>query len=75
MDPASRSTTMIVVPTGGALLAAGAVVTSAAVLLVDASLLDRIGDSGDMPDHFVMVATDEAAEAALGRRVEISLAA
>ena len=55
------------------LLAADAVAT-AAVLLVDASLLERLGDSRDVPDHVVMVATDEAAETALGRRAQISLA-
>src|SRR4051812_8340533 len=56
------------------LLAAGPVAASPAVLLVDVSLLARIGDARAVPDHVIVVATDEQAEAALGRRAEFSLA-
>ena len=55
------------------LIGAGAVATSAAVLLVDAGLVERIGDARAIPPHVVVVATDEVAEVALGRRAEISL--
>src|SRR5687768_18382127 len=56
------------------LLAAGAAVNSPSVLLVDAKLVDRIGDARAVPDHVVIVATDEAAQAELGRRADVSLA-
>jgi HD-GYP domain-containing protein (c-di-GMP phosphodiesterase class II) len=41
---------------------------------VDASLLERIGDPRTVRDDVVIVATDEDAEAALGRRADLSLA-
>ena len=52
------------------LLAAGADVTSASVLLVDAKFVDRIGEARAVPDHVVIVATDDAAKAELGRRAD-----
>src|ERR1700716_1393450 len=58
----------------GELLPAGPVTASPAVLLVDASLLERLGDSRAVPDDVVVVATDNDTEAALGRRAELSLA-
>lgn len=56
------------------LLAAGDVRTSPAVLFVDKTLVARIADARALPGHVVIVSTDAAAEAALGERVEISLA-
>src|SRR6476659_5040604 len=56
------------------MFAAGNVRTSPSVLLVDATLVARIADARALPDHVVIVATDAEAEAALGGRVEISLA-
>jgi HD-GYP domain-containing protein (c-di-GMP phosphodiesterase class II) len=56
------------------LLAAGADVTSPAVLLVDATLAEQIGGAPALPAHVVIVATDEAAAAVLGRRATLSLA-
>ena len=57
------------------LLAAGPATTgSPAVLLVDASLLEHIGDSRAVRDDIVIVATDVDAEAALGHRADLSLA-
>ena len=56
------------------LLAADTDVTSPSVLLVDAKLVDRIGDARAVPDHVVIVATDGAAAAELGRRADVSLA-
>jgi len=56
------------------LLGTGAGVASASVLLVDATLLERIGDASAVPEHVVIVATDEPAESALGRRAELSIA-
>jgi HD-GYP domain-containing protein (c-di-GMP phosphodiesterase class II) len=49
-------------------------VTSPAVLLVDASLLERIGDLQSLPSNVVIVAGDRSACHALGRRAEMSLA-
>ena len=56
------------------LLTAGNGSTTASVLLVDALLVDRVGDASALPEHVVIVATDERATAALGRRAELSLA-
>jgi GAF domain-containing protein len=56
------------------LLAGGPATLSPAILLVDASLLERIGDVLAVPDHMVIVAADTDAERALGRRSELSLA-
>ena len=41
------------------LLAAGPAPASAAVLLVDTSLLERIGDPGAIPWHVIIVAADK----------------
>jgi len=41
-------------------------VTSPAVLLVDASLLERIGDVRSLPNNIVIVAADRSARDALG---------
>ncbi len=49
-------------------------VTAPAVLLVDASLLERIGDVRSLPDNVVIVAADKSARDALGRRAEMSVA-
>ena len=56
------------------LLEAGLTTTSPAVLLVDASLLARVGDARGVPDHVVIVAADKDAEAALGHRAALSVA-
>jgi len=56
------------------LLAADTEATSASVLLVDATLVARVRDARALPDQTVIVATDSAAETALGRRAQISLA-
>jgi hypothetical protein len=48
-------------------------VTKPAVLLVDASLLERIGDVRSLPDNVVIVAADKSACDALGRRAEMSV--
>ena len=48
--------------------------TAPAVLLVDAGLVDRAANPHALPAHVVLVATDERAEAILGRRAEHSLA-
>jgi HD-GYP domain-containing protein (c-di-GMP phosphodiesterase class II) len=48
--------------------------TTPSVLLVDAGLVERIRDPHSVPEHAVIVATDEQAAAALGRRAELSLA-
>ncbi len=45
----------------------------ASVLLMDASLLERIGELRDLPQHVVIVATDEASESALGGRAHLSV--
>ena len=50
-------------------------VNSPAVLLVDASLLERVGDARSLPNHVVIVAADRSAHDALGRRAEMSVAA
>lgn len=52
----------------------GAAAPSPAVLLVDASLLERIASSRTIPDHAVVVATDKPSEDALGDRADIALA-
>jgi len=49
-------------------------VTKPAVLLVDASLLERIGDVRSLPNNIVIVAADRSARDALGRRAELSVA-
>jgi HD-GYP domain-containing protein (c-di-GMP phosphodiesterase class II) len=56
------------------LLADGAAATLPSVLLVDATLVARVGDAHAVAHHVVIVAADQAAEAALGRRADISLA-
>jgi hypothetical protein len=48
-------------------------VTSPAVLLVDALLLERVGDGRSLPDNVVIVAADGSARDALGRRAEMSV--
>jgi hypothetical protein len=45
------------------------------VLIVDASMLDRVGDPRQLPRHVVLVAADEASETALGRRTQVSRSA
>ena len=54
------------------LLAAGTA-TAPSVLLVDAGLVERIRDPHSVPEHAVIVATDEHAAATLGKRAELSL--
>ena len=44
------------------------------ILLVDASMLDRIGELYDVPRHVVVVAADAEAQASLGRRAHMSVA-
>jgi len=56
------------------LLGSATVVTSASVLLVDGSLVERVGDASAVPDHVVIVATDEPAASTLGRRADLSIA-
>jgi hypothetical protein len=43
------------------------------VLIVDATMLERIAELCSLPDDIIIVATDEASETALGRRADISL--
>ena len=50
-------------------------VTSPAVLLVDASLIERVADARSLPNSVVIVAADRSAHDALGRRAEMSVAA
>jgi HD-GYP domain-containing protein (c-di-GMP phosphodiesterase class II) len=45
-----------------------------AVLLVDGSMLDRIGDLRNLPRHVILIAADAAADAALGVRAHLSVA-
>jgi HD-GYP domain-containing protein (c-di-GMP phosphodiesterase class II) len=56
------------------LFAAGPGLDSPAVLLVDASLLERVAAAHAIPEHVVIIANDVAALGALGPRVAISLA-
>ena len=56
------------------LLTAGTVITSPSVLLVDSTLVERVDDAGAVPREVVIVATDELAASALGRRAELSIA-
>ena len=56
------------------LLAGGPATASPAVLLVDSSLLERIGDPRAVRDDVVIVATDKDAGTALGHRADLSLA-
>jgi HD-GYP domain-containing protein (c-di-GMP phosphodiesterase class II) len=44
------------------------------VLLVDASMLQSLGDLDDLPRHLVVVAADSRAEQALGRHAHMSVA-
>jgi HD-GYP domain-containing protein (c-di-GMP phosphodiesterase class II) len=46
----------------------------AAVLVVDASMLERIGDLHKLPRRVVFVSADDAAQSALGTRAPISIA-
>lgn len=55
------------------LLAPGAATSSPAVLLVDASLVERIARASTIPNHTVVVATDKSSENALGGRADIAL--
>jgi HD-GYP domain-containing protein (c-di-GMP phosphodiesterase class II) len=43
------------------------------VLIVDATMLERIAELRDLPDHVIIVAGDEASSTALGRRAHVSL--
>jgi HD-GYP domain-containing protein (c-di-GMP phosphodiesterase class II) len=43
------------------------------VLVVDATMLERIGELRDLPAHVVLVACDEASRTALGQRADVSL--
>jgi HD-GYP domain-containing protein (c-di-GMP phosphodiesterase class II) len=46
----------------------------AAALVVDASMLDRLGDLRTLPPRIVLVSADDAAQSALGTRAPISIA-
>jgi HD-GYP domain-containing protein (c-di-GMP phosphodiesterase class II) len=55
------------------LFASDADAASPTVLLVDATLVARVTDPRAVPNHAVIVAADDAAEAALGSRADLSL--
>lgn len=46
----------------------------AGVLVVDASMLEHMGELGKLPRRVVFVAADETAQTALGRRARVSIA-
>lgn len=43
------------------------------VLIVDATMLERLAELRDLPDHVIIVAGDEASRTALGRHAHVSL--
>ena len=55
-------------------LLTAATIMTPSVLLVDATLAERIHDPRSVPEHAIIVATDEQAAAALGKRAALSLA-
>jgi len=55
-------------------LLTAATIMTPSVLLVDATLAERIRDPRSVPEHAIIVATDEQAATALGKRAALSLA-